>query len=164
MNRALLLSVRPRFAQALLDGTKTAEIRRRFPDVPADTTVVIYSSSPVKAVLGTMRVESLIRSTAAKIWRDYSEEIGIGESELAEYLIGASECSVLKLAEPRRWANAVTLHELRRLAHLQPAQSFRYLSSREVAKLTALGANAETETEEVEFSVATRTDMIPVMA
>lgn len=50
------------------------------------------------------------------------------------------------------------------MLHLQPAQSFRYLSSREVAKLTALGANAETETEEVEFSVATRTDMIPVMA
>jgi predicted transcriptional regulator len=162
MNRALLLSVRPRFAQALLDGTKTAEIRRRFPDVPAGTTVVLYSSSPDKAVLGTMCVESLIRSTAAEIWRDYSEEIGIGEPELTEYLKGASECSVLKLIEPNRWANAVPLHELRRLLHLQPAQSFRYLNNREVAKLTALGADAEAKV--VEFPVMTRTDAIVVMA
>ena len=58
MSRVLMLSVRPRFARALLAGTKTAEIRRRFPDVPVGTTVVLYSSSPERALLGTMRVSA----------------------------------------------------------------------------------------------------------
>ena len=32
MTRAVLLSVKPQYAKALMAGTKTAEVRRRFPD------------------------------------------------------------------------------------------------------------------------------------
>ncbi|GAA5207555.1 ASCH domain-containing protein [Microbacterium kyungheense] len=141
MSRALLLSVRPRFARALLDGTKTAEIRRRFPNVPEGMTVIIYASSPEKAVLGTMRARRLIRSNTEKIWRDYSDVIGIENSELTEYLEGASECSVLELDAPERWSRSVGLAELRHLLHVEPAQSFRYLSEKQLAHLRDVSAN-----------------------
>lgn len=135
MSRALLLSVRPRFARALLDGTKTAEIRRRFPNVPEGMTVVIYASSPEKAVLGTMRARRLVRSNTEKIWRDYSDVIGLENSELIEYLEGASECSVLELDAPERWSRSIALAELRRVLHIEPAQSFRYLSEKQLFRL-----------------------------
>ncbi len=162
MSQSLLLSVRPRFAQALLAGTKTVEIRRRFPDIPAGMTVVIYSSSPEKAVLGTMVAEELIRSTAADIWRDFSGAIGIQKSELTEYLEGATECSVLKLSEPKAWANPVPLDELRRTLHIEPAQSFRYLNNRQVAKLAALGATAEAGV--IDFPVPAHIGAVPALA
>lgn len=139
MSRTLLLSVRPRFAAMLLAGTKTAEVRRRFPEIPVGMTVVIYSSSPEKAVLGTMTVQKLVRSTAAGIWGDYSDAIGIGKPELTDYLEGASECSVLELKEPQRWANTVSLEALREFMHLEPAQSFRYLNARQLSRLIELG-------------------------
>lgn len=161
MTRSLLLSVRPRFAQALLGGTKTAEIRRRFPDVPAGMTVVVYSSSPEKAVIGTMQAEALIRSTAAAIWRDYSEAIALEESELTDYLDGASECSVLELSQPQLWPNPVPLDDLRRVLHLEPAQSFRYLNHRQLAKLTALGTAGEAEV--IELPVASHMEAIPAL-
>lgn len=140
MSRSLLLSVRPRFARALLEGTKTVEIRRRFPDVPADTTVAIYSSTPDKAVLGTMRSAGLIRSTPAQIWRDYAAVMELTRAQLADYLYGASECSVLKLERPLLWERPVPLIHLRQILGLEPAQSFRYLSNRQLDLLTDLGS------------------------
>ncbi len=140
MSRSVLLSVRPRFAHALLRGTKTVEIRRRFPDVPADTTVVIYSSTPDKAVLGTMRSAGLVRSTPAQIWRDYSTVMELTRAQLTDYLKGASECSVLKLERPLLWERPVPLIRLRQILSLEPAQSFRYLSHRQLDLLTDLGS------------------------
>ena len=139
MNRPVLLSVRPRFARALLQGTKTVEIRRRFPDVPADTTVVIYSSTPDKAVLGTMTSAGVARSTPTQIWRDYSTVMELTRAQLTDYLHGATECSVLKLDQPLLWDLPVPLTHLRQILHLEPAQSFRYLSHRQLDLLTALG-------------------------
>lgn len=138
MTRVLLLSVRPRFAHGLLSGTKTAEIRRRFPDIPVGMTVIIYSTSPEKAILGTMRAKQLVRSNADDIWRDYADVIAIGRSELTEYLDGASECSVLELDRPNVWSRPVQLAELRSVLDLEPPQSFRYLTSRQLTTLHSL--------------------------
>lgn len=138
MNRVLLLSVRPRFAQSLLAGTKTAEIRRRFPDVPEGMSVVIYSSSPQKAVLGTMRARRLVRSNVVDIWQQYSDVIDIQQAELADYLAGASECSVLELDSPNVWSRPVPLEDLRRVLRVEPAQSFRYLTPKQLSRLEKL--------------------------
>ena len=70
MSRALLLSVRPVCA-----GVMTERRLRRFAAVSLMFLQALPSCStrsPDKAVLGIMCVESLIRSTAAEIWRDYS--------------------------------------------------------------------------------------------
>jgi len=146
MSRSILLSVRPRFAHALLAGTKTAEVRRQFPDVPPGTTAVIYSSSPEKAALGTMRVRALVRSTKSAIWRDYSKAIGIRRAELRDYLDGARECSILELDEPQIWASPVHLEQLRKTLHLEPAQSFRYLSDLQLSHLHNLATPSPAET------------------
>lgn len=138
MSRHLLLSVRPRFAHALLAGTKTAEIRRRFPHLAEGTIVAIYSSSPEKAVLGTMRVRRFKRGSADTIWRNHSEDIGIDEEELVDYLEGAAEGTVIELGEPRPWDNPIRLDQLRRDLELEPAQSFRYLNPRQFARLLEL--------------------------
>lgn len=161
MSRSLLLSVRPRFARALLAGTKTAEIRRRFPNVPAGTTVVIYSSSPEKSVLGTMKSAGLIRSDPDAIWRDYSDVIGLERSELTAYLDGASECSVLELGQPQMWPSPVPLAQLRRVLRLEPAQSFRYLTARQLASLADLGTAHRTEP--VTFPASMPADAVPAL-
>ena len=150
MSRALLLSVRPRFARGLLAGTKTAEVRRRFPEVHEGTTVIIYSSSPDKAVLGTMRTRRLVRSNTEEIWREYSDAIGIGHAELKDYLEGATDCSVLELDTPTVWSRPVGLVELRRQLGIEPAQSFRYLTARQLSRLQGLAAE-RTDTASIDL-------------
>ena len=141
MTRALLLSVRPRFAHALLNGTTTVEVRRRFPEVPAGTAIVIYSSSPEKAMLGTLRIQRFTRTTADEFWRLHSASAGIDRAELSSYLDGTSHCSALEVENPQPWARPVTLEELRLELNLEPAQSFRYLDSCQYAHLLRLAAS-----------------------
>lgn len=138
MSRPLLLSVRPRFARALLGGTKTVEVRRRFPALEAGTTVVIYASSPEKAVLGTMRVERVAQIPASDLWARHSGSIGIGEAELDAYLEGASVSSTIQLVEPQTWSRSVPLDQMRESLGLEPSQSFRYLDPAQLSALLAL--------------------------
>ena len=51
--RTLLLSLRPRFAQAILSGAKTVEVRRRPVNAPPQTPIILYASSPTMAIVGT---------------------------------------------------------------------------------------------------------------
>ncbi|SFO06949.1 ASCH domain-containing protein [Amycolatopsis rubida] len=46
------MSLRPRFAEAILDGTKTIELRRTRVSAPPGTKLVLYASAPTMAVVG----------------------------------------------------------------------------------------------------------------
>ena len=67
--RTLLLSLRPRFAELLLQGTKTVELRRVQPDVGRGTLVLLYASSPMRALVGTSVVEDVQVAARDDIWR-----------------------------------------------------------------------------------------------
>ena len=46
------MSLRPRFAYAILSGAKTVELRRMRVSATPGTTIIIYASSPVMSVVG----------------------------------------------------------------------------------------------------------------
>lgn len=54
--RTLLLSLRPRYATAILTGDKTTELRRRPVNALPGTPIILYASSPIMAVVGTARL------------------------------------------------------------------------------------------------------------
>ena len=127
---AILLSVRPVYARALLAGTKTAEVRRRFPQQPAGTTIYVYSSTPDRTVLGTLRLGTIDRPDADDVWRLYREEIEIDERSLNEYLAQVSSAAILQISDPQPWEKPVPLATLRSQLGVEPPQSFRYLDRR----------------------------------
>lgn len=143
MTRAVLLSVKPRFARAILEGRKTVEVRRRFPQVPTGTTVVLYSSSPERAVLGTVRLKCAIRVNPKAVWETYSEEIGIEEHALEDYLAGADASTVLQVEAPEIWSRPIPLGLLREILRLEPPQSFRYLTPDQVEAIRSRATRAE---------------------
>lgn len=143
MTRAVLLSVKPRFARAILEGRKTVEVRRRFPQVPAGTTVVLYSSSPERAVLGTVRLKRAIRVDPKVVWETYSEDIGIEEDALEDYLAGADSSTVLQVEAPESWNRPISLSLLRETLGLEPPQSFRYLTADQVEEIRSRANHAE---------------------
>ncbi len=124
---AILLSVRPVYAAGLLAGTKTAEVRRRFPDQPPGTMIYVYSSSPERAVLGTLRLDAIDRPASADVWLRYRDRIQISRPSLEEYLSDCDEAAILQVSEPTTWQVPVSLIALREVVGIEPPQSFRYL-------------------------------------
>lgn len=125
---AILLSVRPVYAAGLLAGTKTAEVRRRFPELPSGTTIYVYSSTPDRAVLGTLSLDSVDRPAASDVWPLFNGRIQISERALQDYLTDCDRAAVLHVSQPERWDRPVPLHQLRSIVGVEPPQSFRYLS------------------------------------
>ena len=137
MTKVLFLSIKPRFARAILDGRKTVEVRRRFPKVAAGTLVVLYSSSPERAILGTVRLKRTVRLDSDAVWENYADDIDIEEAALAEYLDGAAESTLLEIEDPEPWTRPVTLSVLRSTIGVEPPQSFRYLVPEQVDLIRA---------------------------
>lgn len=137
-HRAVLLSIRPRFAQSLIGGTKTAEVRRRFPDLPVGTRVYVYSSSPDKSVIGTFQVSGIYRCLNESVWSQFRHRIDISEADLKAYLRGALEAVIIEAENPEGWEVPLPLYEFRRLLGIEPPQSFRYLTPKQSTALDAL--------------------------
>lgn len=127
-DRALLLSVRPRFADSILDGTKAAEIRRQRPAVRPGTLVIIYATKPVGAIVGTARISNMAHGSPDDIWKRYQAESGISRTEFDNYLIGAAAAYVLLLDSVQRLEPFLTLEQIRAATTFQPPQGYRYIN------------------------------------
>ena len=126
--KSVLLSVRPHFAEALLEGSKTADVRRRFPTLHAGTRIYIYSSSHVGAVLGTVDLETVDRDDVCKLWSRHRDRIGISKDDFLNYIEGVRKPAVLIVENPRCWKGAMPRSILQEVLGLKPPQSFRYLN------------------------------------
>ena len=66
--RALFISVKPKYANAILEGTKTVELRRTRPNLPDGSLVILYSSTPTRAVVGWAHLTGVREGTPIEIW------------------------------------------------------------------------------------------------
>lgn len=129
----LLMSIQPRFADAILDGTKTVELRRKPPRNEPDV-VIIYSSGKARAVLGVARLKGVHTSTPEDIWSKFGWTAGVSRAEFDEYFAGSPTASALELDQPRRGARQVPLVRLREIG-LEPPQSWRYVERQTATRL-----------------------------
>lgn len=126
----LLLSLKPRFAMSILNGTKTVELRRVAPTVEPGHIVLIYASSPVRQLLGKCRVVSLDVGPKSAIWERYGSQCGVTEAEYEAYFEGVQDAVAIVVDSPCTLQEPPSLATLRnRMAGFRPPQSFRYLSS-----------------------------------
>jgi len=95
----------------------------------------VYSSSPERQVIGTLRLKAVHQLHPTTVWRRFKRMIGIDQAYLDDYLQGASNAATVEVDEPQRWAESVTLQQLRKHLDLEPAQSYRYLDQRQAAQL-----------------------------
>jgi predicted transcriptional regulator len=126
--RAMLLSVRPQYAEAILAGTKRAEVRRQRPSATPGTPVIIYATKPRAAVIGTAHIDQVCDGTPAVLWDEYQHLMGITRREYDHYLHGASVACLLLLGDARHLTHPLTLDDLRETADFQPPRSYRYVN------------------------------------
>jgi predicted transcriptional regulator len=126
---SLLLSVRPQYASKILSGEKTIELRRRFSRTATDgMPVLLYSSSPVSAVVGCTRIGRVERLSLLQIWREYREEACVSKSEFNEYFAGLKHGYVIALGTVKAFSREVSASRLEKKYGIVPPQSYRYLN------------------------------------
>ena len=138
----LLLSIRPNFADRILDGSKKVEFRRRHPrQIELGTRMLIYASSPVRALIGTAVVVDVVEASPEEVWDEYQAVAGIDHEQFNAYYEECERAIVIRLSKPVRLSKAIPLDDLRsRWPGFHPPQQFAYLSSDRVLKISRVVA------------------------
>lgn len=128
--RALFLSVRPRFANGILNGTKTTELRRTTPRLGHESLVVLYASSPISAVVGVFQLSDICTGAPTEIWRVLGPTTGVNILEFNKYFEEAGRGTALMVGRTWRVLEPTKLETLRtHWPSFHPPQGYRYVSA-----------------------------------
>lgn len=107
-----IISIRSDYANAILAGTKTIELRRRIPELPAGTRLWIYATRPTGAVVGFVTIQGVARARPATIWRKHRTRTGVDHAAFKAYFNGSQVAIAIVLAAARRVV-PITIEQLR---------------------------------------------------
>ena len=131
-----LLSIHPKYANAIFSGRKRVEFRRR-PLSRSVSHVVVYATLPEARVVGVCRVIAQHQGSPNELWQRFADCGEISRADFFAYFSGRSEAVAIELESPTRFdpTDGLTLADL---GASRPPQSFQYISNRGRGKVLEL--------------------------
>ena len=120
-----LLSIKPKYAEAIFRGEKRFEFRRAI-FRKSVAVVVVYTSSPVSRVVGEFDIEAIITDTIEGLWKRTKHCAGIDRERFFSYFSGRKIGHAIAIGSVRRYPLSL---DLSTNFGMRPPQSFAYLSS-----------------------------------
>lgn len=125
---SIVISIKPQFTNLILDGKKTIEMRTRIGKKFINgSKVLIYSSSPCKAIVATAKIYKIQHLMKYDIKDIHLSKICITREFFDEYMKNRSECYLIEFSEIFKLNTPIPLIELRKVG-FTPPQSFCYSS------------------------------------
>jgi predicted transcriptional regulator len=136
-----LLPIRPRYADAIVEGRKRVEFRRR-PFGRAVELVVVYASSPVKKVVAILRVSEIAEGHPDEVWERFHTVGAIDRGAFQEYYRGTQRAVAIQFDRVCVLSDPVPLSAIDE--GITAPQSYRYLTSAGFDRLNAAAAAGAT--------------------
>jgi predicted transcriptional regulator len=135
--RDVLVSIRPIYASKILDGQKTVELRRKFPEVAiVGATALIYSSSPVSAIVGRARIKHVLKLPISRIWKEHGTAACISKDDFDAYFTGLRYGFAIFFEAVQPLKKQLKAIDLDAQFGIVPPQSYRYVTDECVALLS----------------------------
>ena len=135
-DRAVLMSIKPRYADMIFAGTKTVELRRVCPKIGPGDLVLVYVSRPRMALVGGFVVEDIVVATPAELCRRHLKQSGLTQDSFLTYFEGTPQAFGILIGRTWQMEQATELATLRRRkGGFHPPQSYRYVQSGEFNRL-----------------------------
>ena len=121
----ILLSIKPEYANRILEGTKKFEFRKHLAQ-GAITRILIYSSSPEKRIIGEVEVVGTLTMKKTPLWESTKTSAGISRKKFREYFSGCSLAHAYQLGKATKYDTPKNLADY---GIAQAPQSFIYLKN-----------------------------------
>jgi len=122
---SVLLSIKPKYADAIMDGSKGYEFRKSLFRNGSIERVFVYSTSPVQMVVGAFEIGGIIHDHPENLWETLHGCAGIDEIDFFRYFAGRSEGFAIEVKGPQEFGEPVDPWALD--PTFVPPQSFRYV-------------------------------------
>jgi predicted transcriptional regulator len=123
----VVLSVRPEYADLIMNHEKTVEVRRVFNPELAGKKMVLYSSHPQRTLRGYATIDQVVEGSAEEIWERYGVKIGCSKEELLHYSKGRERLCAILLKDVTPYRNEIYLDQFARLLAKEPHPPQSYL-------------------------------------
>lgn len=107
----VLLSIKPEYAEKILNGCKKYEFRRILFKNPMVKKVVIYASSPIQKVIGEFDVECILSLEPEKLWEKTEKYSGVNKEFYDSYFEGKDIGHAIKVKNTRRYRKRLELSD-----------------------------------------------------
>lgn len=132
--RIALMSIHPKYANAIFEGRKKFEFRKcRFASPVSH--VLVYATAPVRRIIGLFEVGDIVEGSPRSLWKQFSEESGVDPGDYDNYFAGSRKAFAIAVKDPVLLKHPVRLDDLRR--GLSAPQSFVYCASPSAERLIA---------------------------
>lgn len=123
-----VISIKPEYVEAIIQGDKVYELRRRRPNLNKGDQLIIYQTSPDKKVTAVAEIESIIEGQLAILWEKVKKSSAVSFDEFTNYFSGCEIGYALKLKNVKKYKNPPTLEDLRSfMPKYTPPQFFHFL-------------------------------------
>jgi predicted transcriptional regulator len=132
-NPMLLLSIHPKHVERIFQGEKQVELRRRRPRSQPGDWIAVYSTSPVKQLVGVVQIKEVRVKSPESLWRNVRGISGLTRQEFTEYFDKSHLAIGIVIQNPRPFPKPVELPRLREeWDDFHPPQSYRYLTDPQI--------------------------------
>lgn len=120
----VLMSINPEHVNNIMSGMKMYEFRKRVCKRKVDR-IIIYSTVPIKQVVGEAEVEDILIGNPEEIWEKTKNQSGIDKSFFDIYYKGRKEAVAYKLCNVKKYKTPLSLEDL---GVKNAPQSYQYVT------------------------------------
>lgn len=124
---SILISIKPEYVEKILCGSKKYEYRKVIPKKENVNRLVIYSSFPVKKIVGEAEVLDLLKLPPKELWEITKSTSGITRKFFDSYYKGRKIACAFKLGKVTIYEKELNLSDV---GISSAPQSFLYLEDK----------------------------------
>lgn len=109
--RNIVLPIKPSYADKILSGEKKYEYRKRLCKDSIDK-IYIYATSPVKRIIGEVKVLQKLNQEKKILWEISKEESGVSKEEFLNYFKKTENGCAYYLGEVKKYNQPLTLESI----------------------------------------------------
>lgn len=121
----VLLSVKPKYAEKIVEGKKKYEFRRAIFKKQNIEKVYIYSSSPVSKIVAAFEIEKILKDSPEKIWTLCQKYAGISKKDFFDYFKNSEQAFAIEIGYVDSFKEHIDPFIM--IENFKPPQSFYYL-------------------------------------
>lgn len=120
----ILISIKPIYANRILDGSKRYEFRRRTISKPIKK-AFIYSTKPISKIVGYFTLLKILKNKPPIIWEICKTSAGISKDDFYKYFFNAENAYAFEIDSVFRFKVPLSLNEIFCIS--KAPQSFIYV-------------------------------------
>jgi len=126
----VLLSIKPKYVEEIKKGNKKYEFRKKGFSKKSINEAYIYSTSPIKKIIGSFKIKSIIKDHPKNLWATYKDFSGISEDEFFKYFGNREIGFAIEINRFKMFQNPIDPERM--IPNFVAPQSFRYIDIKEL--------------------------------